>query len=164
MLKGDRIFLRLVEHKDAALILSWEKLDDLINITAYDDPPSIQLMERLIDEQRNVLECGQVRFVVCLSESNVPVGLVDLYQIDFSTETGEIGVVIVNVQNRNKGYAREGLRLVHTYAHDVLGIQSLIALVEKNNVASNALFSSLGYELQKPMSSSEDKNDFKIML
>ena len=164
MLKGDRIFLRLVEHKDASMILLWEQLDELLNITEFDNPPSIQLMERLIDEQRNVLQSGQIRFVICLSDSNVPVGLVDLYHIDFTTETAEIGVVIVNVQNRNKGYAREGLRLVRTYAHDVLGIQSLNARVEKNNVASNALFSSLGYELQKPMSSSEDKNDFKIML
>ena len=86
MLKGDRIFLRLVEHKDAAMILSWEKTDELLNITEFDNPPSIQLMERLIDEQRNVFESGQIRFVVCLKESNVPIGLVDLYNIDFITE------------------------------------------------------------------------------
>ena len=164
MLKTDRIFLRLVEHKDAEMILSWEKLDELLNITEFDDPPSIQFMEKLIDEQRNVLESGQVRFVVCLSGSNVPVGLVDLYQIDFSTETGEIGVVIVNEQNRNQGYAKEGLSLVHKYAHDVLGIQSVIARVEKNNAASNALFSSLGYKLDESMRVTEGKNEFKIML
>ena len=90
MLKGDRVFLRLVEPKDAAMILSWEQLDELINITEFDAPPSIQVMERLIDEQRNVLESGQIRFVVCETDSNVPIGLVDLYNIDFTTEKGEI--------------------------------------------------------------------------
>ena len=164
MLKGDRIFLRLVEHKDASMILLWEQLDELLNITEFDNPPSIQLMERLIDEQRNVLQSGQIRFVICLSDSNVPVGLVDLYHIDFTTETAEIGVVIVNGAHRKHGYAGDGLRLVHTYAHDVLGVQCILARIDKENIASNALFSSLGYELQESLLLAEGKNEFKIVL
>jgi diamine N-acetyltransferase len=163
MLKGDRIFLRLVEHNDAAMILSWEKTDELLNITEFDSLPSIQLMERLIDEQRNVFESGQIRFVVCLKESNVPIGLVDLYNIDFITEKGEIGIVIVNEKNRKQGYAGEVLRLFHKHAHDVLAVQCIFARVEKGNTASNALFRSLGYELQESLSITQDKNEFKIM-
>lgn len=164
MLKGDRVFLRLVEPKDAAMILSWEQLDELINITDFDAPPSIQVMERLIDEQRNVLESGQIRFVLCETDSNVPIGLVDLYNIDFTTEKGEIGVVIVNAKNRGKGYAVEGVRMVHAYAHEVLGVQFVLARVDKENTASNALFRSLGYELEESMLVPEGKNEFKIML
>jgi diamine N-acetyltransferase len=163
MLKGDRIFLRLVEHKDAAMILSWEKTDELLNITEFDSLPSIQLMERLIDEQRNVFESGQIRFVVCLKDSNLPIGLVDLYNIDFITEMGEIGVVIVNEKNRKQGYAGDALRLFHKHAHDVLGVQCILARVGKENTASNTLFSSLGYELRESLSITQDKNEFKIM-
>lgn len=164
MLKDDRIFLRLVEHNDAAMILSWEQLDELLNITEFDGSLSIQMMERLIQEQRDVMASGQIRFVVCLLASNIPVGLIDLYNIDFTNDAGEIGVVIVNKKNRNQGYARDGLLMVHTYAIDVLGVECLIARVDKKNKASNALFSSLGYELQESISDTADKNEFKIML
>ena len=164
MLKGDRILLRLVEHRDAAMILAWEQMDELVLVTEANNTPSMQVMQQLIDEQRNVLESGQIRFVMCLLDSNLPIGLVDLYNIDFIENKGEIGIVVVSEKNREKGYAGEGLRMMHTYARDVLGIQYISARVDNKNKASNALFISLGYELEKSIKITEVKNKFKIML
>ena len=145
----DQVFLRLIEHKDAMTILSWESRAEIRRFTDSDEPITVNLIEAAIKEQRDVFESGQVRFIICKSESNVPIGLVDLYNIDFKMESAEVGIVIVEKGNRKKGYAQKALKKIHEYAENVLGVLCLRSFVEIDNSPSTALFESLNYKREE---------------
>ena len=123
MLKSDLVVLRLVDFRDATLIFAWESDKEMISYTERDAPLTIDLIESIIKEQRSVFDSGQVRYIICNNLSNVPLGMVDLYNIDFDQESAEVGIAIIDKVNRQKGFAGEALKLIHEYAESVLGIR-----------------------------------------
>ncbi len=162
MLKSDLVVLRLVDFRDATLIFAWESDKEIISYTERDAPLTIDLIESIIKEQRSVFDSGQVRYIICNNLSNVPLGMVDLYNIDFDQESAEVGIAIIDKVNRQKGFAGEALKLIHEYAESVLGIHCLTAFVEMDNVASNTLFKKSGYKMVDSAVSDKKMNSFKI--
>jgi len=58
---------------------------------------------------------------------------------------GEIGVIL-SAEAQGQGFAARALRLVETYAFEVLDLHRLSADVDPDNAASLALFDRLGYQ------------------
>ena len=160
----DLISLRLVELRDAALIFDWETDKEIRRFTERDAPITIELIEAVIREQRSVFDSGQVRFIVCNKHSNIPVGLVDLYNIDFTTETAEVGIAIIDELNRQKGFASAALDEIKEYAANVIGVYCLRSFVEVDNIPSTILFERLGYEIEESnvIMSGKTMNIYKI--
>ena len=158
------IFLRLVELRDAALILDWETDNGLGRYTERDAPLTIDFIEAVIKEQRSVFDSGQVRFIICNSHTNMPIGMVDLYNIDFTFESAEVGIAIVDSKNRRKGFASAALEEIKEFAATVLGVCCLRSFVEVDNTPSAILFESLGYEIEESNVIMSDKtmNIYKI--
>ena len=150
--------------RDAALIFDWETDKEIRRFTERDAPITIELIEAVIREQRSVFDSGQVRFIVCNKHSNIPVGLVDLYNIDFTIETAEVGIAIIDELNRQKGFASAALDEIKEYAANVLGIYCLRSFVEFDNIASNILFERLGYDIEESnvIMSGKTMNIYKI--
>ncbi len=136
MYKGDLVFLRLVELRDASLIYEWEKNKEIINSTKRDEPLTIAFIESIIMEQRNVLISGQVRYLICIA--------------------------IVDEINRKKGFASEALNLIRKFAYNDLGLSQLKAMVASDNIASNKLFKSAGYAIDSSSISEKNMNLFTI--
>ena len=164
MYRGDLVFLRLVELRDASLIYEWEKNKEIINSTKRDEPLTIAFIESIIMEQRNVLISGQVRYVICNCNSNIPVGVIDLYNIDFNIGNADVGIAIVDEINRKKGFASEALKLIGEFAYNDLGLSQLNAMVALDNVASNKLFKSAGYSINTSFITEKKMNMFTIEL
>jgi diamine N-acetyltransferase len=164
MYRGDLVFLRLVEFRDASLIYEWEKNKEIINSTKRDEPLTIAFIESIIMEQRNVLISGQVRYVICNCNSNIAVGVVDLYNIDFNIGYADVGIAIVDEINRKKGFASEALNLIREFAYNDLGLNQLNAMVALDNVASNKLFKSAGYSINTSFITEKKMNMFTIEL
>ena len=164
MYRGDLVFLRLVELRDASLIYEWEKNKEIINSTKRDEPLTIAFIESIIMEQRNVLISGQVRYVICNCNSNIAVGVVDLYNIDFNIGYADVGIAVVDEINRKKGFASEALNLIREFAYNDLGLNQLNAMVALDNVASNKLFKSAGYSINTSFITEKKMNMFTIEL
>ena len=164
MHNDDLIFLRLVELRDAALILDWETDNGLGRYTERDAPLTIDFIEAIIKEQNNVFDTGKVRFIICNSHTNMPIGMVDLYNIDFTIESAEVGIAIVDSINRQKGFASAALEEIKEFSATVLGVYCLRSFVEVDNIPSTFLFESLGYEIEESNVIMSDKtmNIYKI--
>ena len=160
----DLICLRLVELRDASLIFEWETNKEIRRFTERDVPLTIDLIEAVIKEQRSVFDSGQVRFIICNKQTNVPVGLVDLYNVDFTIETAEVGIAIIDEGNRQKGFASAALEEIKEYAANVIGVYCLRSFVEVDNIPSTILFERLGYEIEESNVIRSDKtmNIYKI--
>lgn len=145
MLRGKSVFLRLIDKNDAILIFSWENDEEIKKVTRIESSLSIQMIDALIEEQMNVWDSGQIRFIICKADTGAPLGTVDLYEVNFNLFTAVIGILIARESDRNKGYGREAIQLIHEYANNTLGIKQISAKIQKENARSIAFFNSTGY-------------------
>ena len=74
MLRGKSVFLRLIEKDDAVLIFSWENNEEIKKVTRIESTLSIQMIDALIEEQMNVWDSGQIRFLICKADTGTPLG------------------------------------------------------------------------------------------
>ena len=102
-------------------------------------------MYTLIEQQTDVHNSCQLRMMICLSNRNAAIGMVDLYDVDFDKGYAYVGVLIAEKPLRQKGYARQALVSIAHYAKKKLCLIQLRAIIQPNNKASIALFESLDY-------------------
>ena len=160
MLRGKSVFLRLIEKDDAVLIFSWENNEEIKKVTRIESTLSIQMIDALIEEQMNVWDSGQIRFLICKADTGTPLGTVDLYEVNFSLYTAVIGILIAKESDRNKGYGREAIQLIHEYAINTLGIKEISAKIQKENTRSIAFFNSSGYVEKSDIDMDDDERVF----
>ena len=145
MLKGSKIKLRAVEPSDATLIYVWENDIENWKFTNTDAPLSMFEIYQLIEEQRVVRESGQLRLMILELNSDLVLGAIDLYNIDFKNGFGTVGILIAEKQNRNKGFAHESLNLLAGYAISHLNLSNLTCGIQSSNIPSQRLFEKAGY-------------------
>lgn len=146
MLKGKKIFLRAVEPSDATKLMLWENNPKHWKVTDTEVPFSLHGIHQLIEQQQHIRSMGQLRLMICLIESELPVGAIDLYDADFRHEKAAIGILIGEEEHRNKGYASESLQVMVEYARDFLELHNLYCSVQADNLDSISLFDNAGFE------------------
>ena len=147
MLKGERVFLRPVEMEDAPTIAIWENNPENWRVTNTEAPYSLQAIIAHIENVQNIRQTGELRLLICLSDSEKPIGTVDLNNVDFKHDHAEVGILIGDTNERGKGYAQEALELLIDYADKILALHNLIAYILEDNTPSIHLFQSVGFEL-----------------
>jgi len=160
MLRGKSVFLRLIDKNDTVLIFSWENDEEIKKVTRIESSLSIQMIDALIEEQMNVWDSGQIRFIICKADTGAPLGTVDLYEVNFNLFTAVIGILIAKESDRNKGYGREAIQLIHEYASETLGIRLITAKIQKENKKSIAFFDSIGYVEKSEIDMDKDERVF----
>lgn len=145
MFKGNKIILRPLEKEDVNLLLTWENNTENWRYSSTEAPYSLFQMQTYVENANNVRVNQQVRFIITLPSSNVPVGTIDLYEIDFKHQRAGVGILIAESAHRNKGYAWEALVLIETYAKQQLNLLQLFCEIKANNNPSIQLFESQQY-------------------
>lgn len=147
MLKGTNIYLRAIEPEDATKVLIWENNPDHWRVSGTEAPYSMHGLLEYINSIQNFRQSGELRLMICLSETHQAIGTLDLFEASFRHERASIGILIGEHQERGKGYATEALDLVIDYAKKLWGFHNLAANVLDDNEPSIRLFESLGFEL-----------------
>ena len=146
MQKNRSIFLRAVEPGDASLLMLWENDQDNWKVTDTEVPFSLSGILQLIEQQQQFRSSGMLRFMICLNESNVAVGAVDLYDADFKHKRAAVGILIGSREARGKGFAGESLELISQFSKE-LGLHNLYCSIQEDNAESQHLFEKAGFEL-----------------
>jgi diamine N-acetyltransferase len=145
MLKGKSIFLRVVEKEDATKLFLWENDPKNWKVSNTEVPFSMHGIHQLIEQQSNIRNSGEIRFMICSNEHNSPVGTIDLYDINFKHGFASIGIIIADENERRKGFAEESLGLLADYARDILELSNLQCTIHGDNAASISLFEQCGF-------------------
>jgi diamine N-acetyltransferase len=145
MPKTEELYLRPIEKKDAFGVYLWELDKETQLVTQSEIKVSLENIYALIEQQTDVHNSSQLRMMICLSDRNDAIGMVDLYDVDFAKGFAFVGVLIANKSLRQKGYARQALLSLAHYAKKELKLFSMKAIVQLNNEASMALFESLNF-------------------
>lgn len=144
IITGEHILLDFPQHTDVDTLTIWE--NDPRNWLVSDTvaPFSRKQIEAFIEENNDIYESGQLRFMIRFKNSNESVGCVDLYNFDPKNKRVGVGVLI-DEKHRGKGMAKEALKLLVSFCFEELEAHCIYAEVLSTNISSRNLFESLNF-------------------
>ena len=121
---------------------SWfQTFPELLSLTATDP---LTLEEEEANQVSWETDVSKLTGLICDADRK-PVGDVNVF-FDVENSTGEINVMIADPSARRKGLAREAIRVAMAESKLVFpGVSHFLAKIDEDNVASQALFESLGF-------------------
>jgi len=145
-LKGEQCFLRALEPQDLDFLYELENNPAVWEISGTTKPYARYVLKKYLDNAHlDIYEAKQLRLCICTTEDNV-IGFVDLFDFDPKHRRAGLGIVILNVENRNSGLGAEAIQLVCNYGFTVLNLKQLYANVLEDNIASLKLFEKLDFK------------------
>lgn len=145
LLKGSNIKLRALEPSDLELIYSWENNTKVWEISNTLVPFSKFVLKQYLETQHlDIYTTKQLRLVL-VDKNNDAVGLIDLFEFEPKHKRAGVGILI-DANQRGKGYAREALDLLEDYCFNHLDLKQVYANIGVDNLVSLNIFESLGYQ------------------
>lgn len=145
LLSNSKLTLRAPEVTDTTSFLIWENDSDAWRDSSTLAPMSRRQMWDYVENYRgDIFAERQLRLVIEENSSGKAVGAVDLFNFDPVNLHCHIGLYIAK-PHRGKGYGKEAVELMQTYAFGFLHIHQLIAIAREDNSQSVAVFETLGY-------------------
>jgi diamine N-acetyltransferase len=95
--------------------------------------------------QQDIYTNKQLRLLICLNESNQPVGTIDLFEFDPMNLRVGVGILIFE-SHRNSGYAAESITVIKNYSKNVLLLNQLYCNINASNKDSIKLFEKCSFE------------------
>lgn len=136
--------LRAMEPEDLDLLYQIENDSSIWHVGTNNVPYSRYVLHDYIAHASgDIYTDKEVRMMID-NEQGDTVGIVDLVNFSPQHQRAEIGIVIKD-GCRNLGYANAAIRKIMSYAHDVVHLHQLYAIVEATNEISLNLFESLGF-------------------
>ncbi len=136
--------LRAMEPEDLDLLYQIENDSSIWHVETNNVPYSRYVLHDYIAHASgDIYTDKEVRMMID-NEQGETVGIVDLVNFSPQHQRAEIGIVIKD-GCRNLGYANAAIRKIMSYAHDVVHLHQLYAIVEATNEISLNLFESLGF-------------------
>ena len=145
-LKGNKVYLRALEPQDLDFVQEVENTEEFWEVSATRVPYSRYLIKKYIqNSHRDIYEVKQLRLMICDHKDN-RLGMIDVFDLEPRDRRAALGILIVNNENREKGYGTEVLSLITQYCFTHLGLHQVYANVLADNVASIKLFKKSNFE------------------
>ncbi len=145
-LKGEHIYLRALEPEDLEFIHAIENDETVWEISNTKTPYSKFLIKQYLEQaHKDIYEVKQLRLVIANYDDD-PLGMIDIFDFDFSNLRAGIGVLIKNKTDRQLGYGSEALHLLTNYCFTHLNLHQLYCNISEGNTASQHLFEKQGFQ------------------
>lgn len=141
---GENVYLRPITVFDTDMVLEWRNCERTVKNFFYRKP--ITRDEHLQWLEGKVFKGLVHQFVVCVRETDEPVGVVYLQHYDEEKNLMESGVFFGLNAPSGKGMGTEAVKLlVYEYGFKVLGLKKMYARVLATNIASRKLHEKAGF-------------------
>ena len=139
-----KVQLRALEPEDLDLLYKVENDISLWKVGTTNTPYSrYALREYISNATGDIFTDHQVRMMICDTLGHT-VGIVDMMNFNAQHQRSEVGIVIFE-PFRNRGFGLAAMNHVLSYAHAILHIHKLYALVDVDNIYSRKLFERVGF-------------------
>lgn len=146
-LTGENIFLRALEATDLDFLYRVENSEALWEVSNTTTPYSKYILQQYLENShRDIYDVRQLRLVICKTEDNKAVGLIDLFEFEPKHSRVGVGLVIFLENDKRKGYAFEALKLTCNYAFQHLNVRQVFANITQDNKGSIQLFEKAGFK------------------
>lgn len=142
-LETDMIKLRALEPEDIDVLYRWENNTDIWKLSGTVAPFSRYILRQFIENQKyDIYETRQLRLIIESKLTSVPVGTIDLFDIDPYNHRAGVGILVHNKEDEGQGYASSALQALIRYSFQILGLNQLYCNILSNNMRSLNLFKS----------------------
>lgn len=139
------VALRAMEPEDLDTLYNIENDFELWNVGSTNVPYSrYALHEYIANASGDIYTDRQVRLMITGSRGET-IGIIDLVNFNPQHQRAEVGIVIQKLY-RDQGYGRAAMHRLIDYAHSVLHIHQLYALISVDNASCIKLFEHLGFQ------------------
>jgi diamine N-acetyltransferase len=165
LLASENIFLRTLQSNDAEVMLKWENNPENWEVSGTTTPFTKEEIEGFVSAEHDIEKNQQIRYVICLNSNRKAVGTIDLFEYDAESHKVGVGVLIAEIEHRNKGYASEALKLIINYCRNELNVVNLFCSITKDNIASIRLFEKCDFQfVEKRMLDENEVNYYQLEL
>ncbi len=145
---GKDLALRALEPEDLELLYLWENDMDIWNVSNTLVPVSRYILKKYLENaHKDIYETKQLRLIIQLQENNRAIGTIDLFDFDPYHKRAGVGILIADKGDRRKGYAREALDTLVSYAFNTLNLHLVYCTISTQNSASLELFRQAGFDI-----------------
>ncbi len=135
--------LRPLEREDLRFV---HQLDNDANVMRYWFEEPYEAFVELTDlYDKHIHDQNERRFVV--EANKIPVGLVELVEIDYIHRRAEFQIIIDPV-HQGKGYSTQAVQRALSYAFAVLNLYKLYLVVDKNNERAINVYTKIGFQVE----------------
>lgn len=143
-LEGQNVYLRYITYDDTDMIVRWRNQENVRKYFLFREDFTTAMHESWL---KNRVETGDVdQFIVCMKDTDRPVGSTYLRDIDHVNGKAEYGVFLGEEEVRGQGIGKEILNLTVKYAFDELKLHRVYARVIEGNDASKYCFLNCGFK------------------
>lgn len=140
----DKLYLRALETSDYTTTFQWRNDDEISSMVGgrkyY---VSLEKEKRWIESVVN--DNSNIRLMVCLMDSNKPIGMVTLADINYVNRSAHSHILIGDKNEWGKGYGTMALKQILAYAFEEMGLHRVEAMVLESNVGSVKMHKKCGY-------------------
>jgi diamine N-acetyltransferase len=142
---GEIVLLRSIEAEDAEFLRSMINDPEMeAYVIGYSFPVSKAAQEewiRSLSDRKNELRA-------IIDVNGEAIGAAMLTNIDFKNGTAEIHIKIAEKKNRKCGYGKDTISSLTEYAFDELRLNCIYCSIREDNMSSQRLFESCGYQYE----------------
>ncbi|MGM0479780.1 MAG: GNAT family N-acetyltransferase [Bacteroidota bacterium] len=139
------IYLRPPETEDTTYLYKWENDPENRVYSPEEATYSKAAIREFIANAMHVKDNRQMRLMICLRDGDIPIGTIDLFDIDFYHRRAGIGILIADKNQRRKQYASFAIELIEELALKKLNLVQLHCLIQLDNAPSIHLFEKCHY-------------------
>lgn len=141
---GDNIYLSPINIEDAEIYVKW-----LCNPNISDMLHSTKRVFNLVNEKEFLekrLANGDYIFSIIRKRDDIIIGNIGINDIDLVDRTATLGIFIGDIDNHNKGYGSEALKLLLNYGFGVLNLNNIDLHVFDFNKKAIACYKKVGFK------------------
>lgn len=170
VLENDIVKLRALEPEDIDTIYKWENDTNVWKVSNTIAPFSKYILNRFIEEQQyDIFETKQLRLIIESKSHGMPVGAIDLFDLDPYNRRAGVGILIYDDKDMGQGYASSALSILIRYSFQVLNLNQLYCNIPYSNHRSLTLFKSkdfniIGLKKEWIKTTSDWQDDYMLQL
>lgn len=135
--------IRRLSETDFDLIFEWENREEFWRISdengPFDREQIASFMQRCLVDNG-----GEIKRWIIETDAAQPIGIIDLFNIDWFLKSADVGIMIASEEFRGKGHAGRALKkLIQQLLKEKWSL--LRALIHEDNESSLKLFESLQF-------------------
>ncbi len=141
---NEKVTLRPMTVEDTDLIVSWRNQEEVRKYFICQDPFT---REGHLNWIRTMVDTGKVvQMMICVGEDSLPVGSVNVRDIDRQNQKGEYGIFIGESSARGKGIGTEAAKLMLRHCFKELQLHRVFLRVYADNFRAIRSYEKAGFQ------------------
>ena len=142
-MKGERIYLRILEETDIPLTTQWINNSEISDIMGY--LPVKSLTSQIEWYKKITNDNTRFIFAICELATNEHIGNVGLGNIDYINRHSMFNIFLVNKENRAKGIGTEVTNLILDFAFNKLNLNKVYLQTSERFREANNMYLNFGF-------------------